>query len=389
MNPEKGILPVFKREWKRIASSKICIWGIFAAPMITLGVLIAMMGSGLPMKTPIAVVDLDNSSTSRSLVRQLDAFPKTDIQFKSLSFMEARQRMERAEVYAVLVIPKDFARDAVVGNQPKLTYYTNNTFLISGSLLFQDLKTISTLAAASVGLQSGKAKGYSEIQLMPMVLPIAAESHPLNNPWLNYSIYLNNVILPGILQLIIFLFTVSSLLSEIKSGTGRYLVDLSGNSIIKTLIGKLLPYTIIYIGLSLMFMSVLYKFNHFPLNNGFMPMFLNYVCLIIASQACGLIFVGVFRNYRLSLSAASLIGMLSFSIAGFSFSALAMDPMLHSLSNLFPLRHFFLIYVDQGLNGIPVGYSAYSYAALLGFALVSTFLFGRIKDILKNDVYEP
>ncbi|GAB6009706.1 ABC transporter permease [Dysgonomonas reticulitermitis] len=384
-----GILAIFKREWLRISSSKICIWGIFVAPLLSMIILLWMMDSGLPSRIPIAVVDLDNTTTSRSLVRQLDAFEKTDIKYKSLSFREARQQMEQMEVYAVLTIPKDFTKDAISGNRPKLVYYTNNAFLISGSLLFQDLKTISTLASASVGLKTAMAKGYTENQIMPVLQPITIDSHPIGNPWLNYSVYLNNVILPGILQLIILIFTVSALGSEIKMGTARKLMDMGNGSIVKVLAGKMIPYTMIYLGIALLFMSVLYVYNHFPLHSGFWPMFFNYLCLILAAQGTGIILLGVFRNYRLALSIASLIGMVSFSIAGFSFSTLAMDGSLSALSNLVPLRHFFLIYIDQALNGISVGYSMYHYAALFGFVLLSVFFFGVVKRLLKDNVYEP
>lgn len=388
MESKTGILAVFKREWLRITSSKICIWGLFVTPLLSMLILLWMMESGLPSRIPVAVVDLDNSSTSRTLVRQLDAFEKTNIQFKSLSFREARQQMERMEVYAILTIPQNFSRDAVSGNQPKLVYYTNNAFLISGSLLFQDLKTVSTLAAASVGLKTGIAKGYTELQIMPILQPITVESHPLGNPWLNYSVYLNNIILAGILQLIIMLFTVSALGSELKARSGRYLMNLGDNSILKVIVGKLLPYTIIFSIMALFFMSVLYYYLKFPLHGGFLPMFFNYFCLILAGQAFGVILFGIFRNYRLALSIASLIGMISFSITGFSFSVLGMDGSLHALSNLFPLRHFFMIYVDQALNGITIGYSMYSYATLLAFVLVSIFFYGTVKKLLVTNEYE-
>lgn len=388
MASKTGILAIFKREWLRISSSKICIWGIFCAVLISMILLLWMMDSGLPSRIPIAVVDLDNSTTSRSLVRQLDAFEKTNIKYKSLSFKEARQQMERMEVYAVLTIPQDFSKDAISGNRPKLVYYTNNAFLISGSLLFQDLKTISTLASAAVGLQTAEARGFTENQIMPILQPIVIDTHPIGNPWLNYSVYLNNVILPGILQLIILIFTVSAFGSEIKARTGRKLLEMGNNSIIKVLIGKLLPYTIIYIGIALLFMSILYNYSHFPLHSGFWPMFFNYLCLIFAAQGGGIILLGIFRNYRLGLSIASLIGMISFSITGFSFSTLAMDGSLSAVSNFFPLRHFFLIYIDQALNGIPVGYSMYQYAALLSFVLLSFFFLGVVKKLLRADYYE-
>lgn len=388
MDSSTGMWVVFKREWRRIFSSKICIWGMIIAPLLTFGILMYMMHEGLPTKIPIAVVDQDNSTTSRALIRQLDAFTQTNIEFKSLSFKEARSSMERAEIFGIFTIPKDFAKDAVSGNRPKIVFYTNNAFLISGSLLFRDMKTISVLASASVGLQMGEARGYTEGQLMPILQPIVIQTNPIGNPWLNYSIYLNNVVTPGVLFLILALFTISSFGSEVKMGTGKKLLQLSGNSQVKAIFGKMMPYTILFLILSLFFMSVLYGYNHYPLNSGFFPIFFAYVSLILSAQGFGLILLAVFPNYRFALSAASLIGMISFSITGFSFPSVAMDPILYGLSFLFPLRHFFLIYVDQALNGIAIGYSMYNYAALLGFFLVGLLCMGRIGKFLYNNVYE-
>lgn len=383
-----GFYIVFKREWRRILSSKICIWGLILAPLISCALLMYLMKDGLPQKIPVAVVDLDNSSTSRALVRQLDAFPKTDIIFKKLSFKEARIAMQKGEVFGIFSIPRDFAKDAALGNRPKLVFYTNNAFLISGSLLFQDMKTISVLASAAVGLKIGEARGFTQSQLMPILQPIAIESHPLNNPWLNYSIYLNNVLLPGILFLVVMMFTISGIGTEVKQGNGKRLLNMVDNSIFKLLTAKLLPYTIIGIILSLFIMSMLYCFSSFPMKAGFLPVFINYVCLVLSAQGLGLILLGTFVNYRFALSVSSLLGMMSFSISGFSFSTLVMDPTLQALSNLFPLRHFFLIYVDQGLNGISWAYSAYHYAALLTFLLIGMLFMYRIREFIDTNVYE-
>ena len=68
--------------------------------------------------------------------------------------------------------------------------------------------------------------------------------------------------------------------------------------------------------------------------------------------------------------------MISFSIVGFSFPVQGMDPTLQALARLFPLRHYFLIYVDQALNGRALFYTLGEYAWLLGF-LILPFLIGR------------
>ncbi len=389
MKRETGFSVVFRREWRRIATSRICLWGIFGVMLLTTVVLLYMMDKGLPAEIPIAVVDLDNSVTSRELLRQLDGFPKTEIALKALTFTEARKAMERGDVYAILTIPEDFAVDAASGKQPKIVYYTNNAFLINGSLLFQDLKTISVMASASVGIKLVEGKGGTPEQAMSVAQPIVVESHPLNNPWLNYSIYLNNMTLPGVMQLLILMFTVSCFGSEIKSGTGKELVELSGNSTWKTVAGKILPYTIIFTAFALMIMSVLYGINGFPMNSGFFPMLLAWIALIIASQGFALTIFAVFRNYRFSVSVACLIGMLSIPLSGFTFPVSSMDGVLQALTNIAPLRHFFMIYLDQALNGLAFGYSAIHYAILLAFGAIGMGMFKPVRSIVENDVYKP
>lgn len=383
-----GIFAVAVREVKRMAFSKICIWGIIVVPMLSAAVLMYMMDAGLPQQIPVAVVDQDGTATSRALVRQLDAFPKTDVSRKCPTFQAARGLMEKGEVYAVLCIPKDFTRDAVTGSRPKLVYYTNNAFFASGNLLFQDLKTVSSLASASVGLKTALAKGASVRQIMPVLQPITTESHVLGNPWTNYSICFNNNLLPSVLQLVILIFTVSAFGSEVKSRSGGQLLQTGGGNVLSVIIGKLLPYTLAYLLVSLMFMALLYGLGNFPLQTGFFPMLLAYLCLIVGAQGLGLVLVGVFRNYRMALSIASLIGMLSFSITGFSFPVEAMDGSLQAASYLFPMRHFFLIYVSQALDGFAMGYVSIHFAALLGFMLLGLLFFTRIDSFLVSEYEE-
>ena len=68
----------------------------------------------------------------------------------------------------------------------------------------------------------------------------------------------------------------------------------------------------------------------------------------------GVFLFGLFGSFRLALSAASLWGVISFSISGFTFPVMAMHPTLQALSVLFPLRHYFLLYANLALNGYPL-----------------------------------
>ncbi len=356
---------VILREWRLVCTHKIYWVGMILAPLFSLVFLLTLMSKGLPTLLPLAVVDLDQTYTSRELIRNLDAFEQTQVVMHASSFADARAAMQRGDVYGIIVLPERFTAMATAGRQPIITYYTNNNYMMGGSLLFRDLKTISEMASASVGLKVGLARGEDNEQIMGKVLPIQVDAHVMGNPWLNYSIYLNNLIIPGILQLLIMQLTVYSIGVEIKKRTSREWLGCAGGSIYTALLGKLIVHTAIYMLVGTCCLSVLYGWADFPLQSGWGPMLLALLLLILAAQSLGILFISLLPILRLGLSLASLFGMLAFSIAGFSFPVTDMYASLQALTNLFPLRHYFLIYADQALNGYPMWYSRYAYLGLI------------------------
>lgn len=384
-----GIYRVSLREIKRLYSRKTYLFCMVIAPLICTFFFLSLMKSGLPTNIPIALVDLDNTTTSRNLGRQLDAFEGTEIVMRLPSFSEARREMQKGNIYGFMLIPDNFQQEATSGKQPKLSFYTNNSFLIAGSLLFRDMKTISTLASASVALQTGRAKGATDAQIMAQVQPIVVDTHPLGNPWLNYSVYLNNLILPGILALLIMLVTVYSIGIEIKEGTGRSFLKTGNYSLTIGITGKLLPHTLVFFVVGLLIMFALYGVMHFPLNSGFISMMVALFLLILSSQALGVMMIGALPTLRLGLSFASIFGMVAFSISGFTFPATAMYPSVQALGYLFPLRHYYLIYVDQALNGRDFFYSWPQYVFLLLFLLLPFLVWKNLKTALFYDKYIP
>ena len=113
----------------------------------------------------------------------------------------------------------------------------------------------------------------------------------------------------------------------------------------------------------------LYGYLQFPLNSGFWPMVLAGLLLVIASQSFAVFICAAIPHLRWSLSLVTLWGVLSFPITGFSYPVMAMPPALQALSYFFPLRYYFLIYVDQALNGLAFHYSLWYYLALAAFVL--------------------
>ena len=385
----KRLLQIAKREVMRIATKPMYLFCMVIAPIFSYIFFTTLMSNGLPTNLPAGVVDLDNTSTTRTIIRNLDAFQQTQIVAHYNSFNDAREAIQRGEIYSFYYIPQGTTEKAIAGRQPKVSFYTNYSYLVAGSLLYKDQRTMSELAGGAIGRATLYAKGATEDQAMAFLQPIVIDSHVLNNPWLNYSVYLSNTIIPGILMLLIFLTTVYTIGTELKEKTSKELMQLADNSIVTALVGKLIPQTVTFFIMATFYNVYLYGFLHYPCHSGIFPMLLAGLLLVLASQAFGVFLFGLFGSLRLALSAASLWGVISFSISGFTFPVMAMHPTLQALSVLFPLRHYFLLYVNLALNGYPVIYAWHAVTALLLFMLLPFFFLKRIRTAMLHYVYIP
>ncbi len=389
----KNLLPhlrlLMRYELRQMGSRPLYLFSIFLAPLLCILFFTTLMGEGLPTDMPVGIVDEDNTATSRNIVRTMDAFQYTKIVAHYGTVAEARDAMQRGKLYAFYYIPKGTTQEAVAGRQPTVSFYTNNAYLIAGSLLYKDLRTMSELANGAVGRSTLYAKGATASQAMGFLQPIVIETHPINNPWLNYSVYLCNTILPGVFMIFIFLTTIFSIGSELKNGTAQQWMRMADNHVWLALLGKLLPQTLLFFVLFAFYDVYMFRFLQFPCHCGLGIMLFTSLLTVVASQGFAAFLFGLFPTLRLALSTASLWGVVSFSISGFSFPVMGMPLSLQALSALFPLRHYYLIYVNEALNGYSMGYVWHAYLALLIFALLPLLVLRRLRTALLHYKYLP
>lgn len=383
------ILKIARRELRRMASKPIYWFCMIAAPLFCFVFFTSLMAEGLPTDMPLGLVDNDNTTTSRSLARNLDAFEMTSIKEQYANVTEAREAVQRGDIYGFYYIPKGTTRKAQRQELPVVSFYTNYSYLVAGSLLYRDMRTMSELASGAASRTVLYAKGATERQAMAFLQPIVIDSHAINNPWLNYNVYLSNVILPGLLMLFIFMVTVFSIGTEVKYNTVHDWLIMARGSMFHALAGKLLPQTLIFFLIGIAFAIGLYGVLHFPCHCGLPTMLLVIFLGIIGAQGLGVFMFAMLPTLRLSLSFASLWGVISFSICGMSYPVMAMHPTLQGLSYLFPLRHYFLLYVNCALDGYPLMNAAPYVVGLLLFAMLPLLLLRRLKKMLLVVPYIP
>lgn len=381
-----AIQRTFKRELKRMVSRPIYLLASVSIMTFCFIFFLTFFNEGQPEKMPVAVVDMDNSSFSRQFVRNLQTSQHVDIVEHLYSFKEAREEMQRGKIYAFVHIDRDFYKNTTTNRRPNLIFYVNNTYLVAGSLAAKDISYMSLLTSAGVQRQVLRAKGVSENQLLGIIQPIMIDTHLIGNPWINYGTYLLNVLLPAMLHLMALMLTAFCIGVELKEHTSKEWMENADNSLFAGVMGKLLPYTAIFVVLGLIGNLLLYKYMHFPLNSSIGWMFMATILLVLSGQALGILFIGLLPVLRDGVTVAGVFGTLSITAAGATFPIEQMPYFFPAFTYAFPMRHYFLIYINQALNGVSVSHSLIQYIIMLAFTLLPLFVYKRLKNaaILMN-----
>ena len=383
------IWTVAKREFKILRVNHIYFFSMVVFPLLALVFFTSLMDEGLPEDMPVGIVDLDNTSTSRGLIRRLDAFQSSQVVARYPSVSEARRAIQENQIYAFLYIPKGTTDDLLSGRRPKISYYYNMASVMSGSLLMKDLKTISNLGSAAVGQATMRAKGYTPQQIQAFLQPVRVDLHQIANPWTNYNVYLSTVLVPGIMMLFMFLISAYSLGMELKFGRGKEWLAKADNRIVVAILGKFLPQALVFLTLIFFYDVYLYRVLHFPYEGSVWMMILLSLLEVFGSIGFGIFAFGLFPSLRMSMSVCSLWAVLSFSLAGSAFPVMGMDTPIQALTWLFPLRHYYMLYQITVFNNYPLIDAWFHLVALVGFTLLPWFVILKIKNAMLHYVYIP
>lgn len=384
-----GALAIMERSLVQIVRRPLMWIAMLGLPLFMFLFVTSMFEKGLPTKIPAAMVDRDGTSLSRQVTQTLQGMQMVDIIETPNSYTEARHAMQEGKIYGFFMIPENFEADLLAGRSPEITFFTNMVYFVPGSLLFKTFKATAVYTKAGVAVSVAQSLGQDAEAAAPLLQPINIASRPIGNPQLNYGIYLANSFIPAVLQLMIMLVTVFSLGQEIKYHTSVRLLRMARGSIVRAVYCKLLPQTVIWWTVSIFMTAWLFKYNHYTMAGSWGWMILSELLFVVACQGFALFVFGLLPNLRLSLSVCALTGILSFSIAAFSFPEQSMYPAMSMFSWLMPVRYNFLIYADQALNGRDIFYSRIWFVAYIVYAVLPVTVMWRIKRFMAKPVYAP
>jgi len=386
-NDQQGFLAVVSREMSRIRERPRYALVMIVLPLVSFALTWGLFSNQYPQNLPVAVVDLDHSSLSRTIIRAIDATSVIAVSFQAPDTVRARDLMLRGRIYAMVILPNGLEEDILRGRGGEVIAYTNTQMLLPGSIISSSLNAAIATVSAGINFQSRLRRGEMNEAAMARLEPVRLDRHVLFNPQLNYMYFLAAALCPAFFQIFILMTAVMAMGSEFKNGTAGKWLETAGGNVWKAVAGKLCVYFISFSLLGLAMLVIVLNGFGVPLRGSLSGLIAATVLLVLAYLSCGILLVFLCPSLRMALSAASFFSGTAFAFVGLTFPQSGMPALGKAWSNMLPLTHYLHLFLEQTIRDAELSESINNFLILLIFSIVGIGLIPLLKSHMQDSHY--
>jgi ABC-2 type transport system permease protein len=363
-----GLLDVFRHELRRILTLKPVFSVLILGPVFYAFFYPQPYLNEALRNVPIAVVDRDGTQTSRDFARLVDATPDVAITEQMPDVASAEHEVFARRVDGILVIPQYFERDLLHGRPSPVALYADASYF----LIYQRVAGAVAAVAHTVGAEIEAARLVA-IGVDPAIAEVAPDPMPLTavplfNPEGGYATYVLPAAFVLILQQVLLMGVgLLNTLPGSDPGAGSPAGRTPSAPVI--LAGKLLAYLALQAVILPTYLIVLPYFYGLPRLGGVVPILIFAVPFVLAVAGLGFAVAGIFRKpvrVQLILAAA---GLPLFMVAGFSWPAEAIPPVIRLISFIVPSTSAIPGFVKLSQLGAPLASVHSEFLTLTGLAV--------------------
>ncbi|CAN5263923.1 ABC transporter permease [soil metagenome] len=369
-NVRPGFWLVFWREWNWLRRRPFLLALSTIVPLALIALLTFVFNAGLATRLPIAVLDLDSSDLSRSIIRMVDASQDTAVAIHVAELADGRRLILSGEVHGLLMLPKNLERDVYAGRRPEVVFFYNTQTLTTGNLAVRGVNGALPTAAAGIRLALRTAQGEPYEFAQADLTPIPVQAHALFNPTLNYIHFLLAALIPSVLQIIIVTSSSYSVGLDAETPYRFQTLRWLGGGLWPAMAGKVAPYTILFLAMLGLSDAVLFGFLELPLNGHRGVLVLAGLLFILACQMLGVLMALFLKPVGTAVSIATLLTAPAFGFMGIGFPRLGMNAFAYSWGSLLPGTWYLTARIDQTIRGTPLDLSWKPILALAAFVIV-------------------
>lgn len=270
---------VMSDEWRRVWNDAgVVLIVVFALFIYGISYSLGYGGEVLE-EVPIAVVGGDAATTSRQLVRIVDASPKVQVAHEVYDMEEAKRLFAERKIWGVVALSPSFDSDILSGKQARVAILGDASYFLAYREMVEGV--VAAVQQMNEQIVAERNENYSP--------PIIYEQHNLFNPSFGYGVF----VMPAVILLIVqqtALMGIGMVSATRRERRERYEI----NSAFVVTIGRTLTYLTIY-AVTLGFMlTVHYSLFDYPMRGAWwrcVAVIAPYILAItLLAQALGALF---------------------------------------------------------------------------------------------------
>ena len=349
---------VMAKEFIQVTRDRLTYAMILAMPIIQL-LLFGYAINDDPRNLPTIVLDLDQSAFSRSVLGAMESSGYFDIDQVARSQGDLDRALARGEAQFAVLIPADFTRRVVRGDEATL-------------LVEADAADPSATSGALAALQGLPAQALARELTGPLArspapgAPFEVVVHRRYNPE-NITAY--NIV-PGLLGVILsmtlVMMTSLGMARERERGTMESLLATPARPL-EVMIGKLAPYVLVGAIQAAVFLVLARLLFQVPMAGGWGALILGLSLFIMGSLALGFLISTVSKTQLQAMQMSFFYILPSVLLSGFMFPFRGMPDWAQWIGTAIPVTHFLRVVRGSLLKGVGIIDAWPSLLALLVF----------------------
>lgn len=343
---------VFGREIRRIIHDKDLVLIFLIVPLFYIFFYGAVYKNKVINQLHVAFIDMDHSSISRMIKKEIMADPVLKVQ-DYVTLDNARHDMELQKVQAILYVPADLEKNLKRGKKVGVpVYITTTNFMVN---IEANKRIGSILQHLSYGViaKYWMSKGYIKKAALIHTMPLNVDIHPLGNAVYSYGDFVLVGLMVLIIQQLLLIGVGESTAKENEEKTFSEWIQAAKGSVGRMVAGKVLLY-LIFFGVYFLFVSTI-GFSVFSIAQKGSIFILGVFAVPFLIAVAGLsLFLGTFFGKKIqALQFLAVTSVPIFLMVGYSWPYYVLPIELKVISLLFPTYWMMMSYQNVTQLGAP------------------------------------
>ena len=283
-----------------------------------------------------AVVDYDNTPTSREITRLMSASQKIDMVGYLENYDNGVTKLMNLEIHGFLVFTDGFEKELMRREGTNLNLYLNTTQFLPSNDLNMAVNEVMLTIGSDIRLDYYELQGIESDKAMQLINPVISEVKPIYNVTNSYGGFL----LPGlfflILQQTLLIGLGESVSRDNEKGLLKSYLYNSPHGILDYIIGKNAYFVFLYLAYLIIFTAVIFPFFGLPVAGSLISIFVLSMVFLVTIMLLTMI-VGTFVKSQIRvMEILAFTSYPFFLLSGYSWPISAMPLPLQWLAALIP-----------------------------------------------------